>query len=128
MFRPMSIPKSPRIVPGAASPGFVDPMVCRARATALFASQIMATMGPEVMNDTSDGEEGPINVLRVVPSRQILIHLHQANCDQLQSSAFQPGDDLADEAPLYSVRLDGDESPFHWFAYSCQLMNSGSRD
>ena len=58
MLRPMSTPKSPRIVPGDASPGLVAPIVCRASATASLASQIIATMGPEVMKDTRDGKKG----------------------------------------------------------------------
>jgi len=46
-------PKSPRIVPGAASNDFVDPIIVRTVLIALFPSRIEATTVPDDMNDTS---------------------------------------------------------------------------
>src|SRR5215203_6518836 len=48
-FRPVINPRSPRIVPGAASTGFVFPMVDRVTATAFGPSSTITTTGPEVM-------------------------------------------------------------------------------
>ena len=48
-LRPISRPKSPRIVPGAASRGFVLPTVLRTDSTALVPSKTAAMIGDEVM-------------------------------------------------------------------------------
>ena len=46
MLKPMSIPKSPRMVPGLASRPLVDPMRVRATAIASFPDHAMHTTGP----------------------------------------------------------------------------------
>ena len=46
-------PKSPRIVPAAASNELVDPIIIRTVLIALFPSRIQATTVPEEINDTS---------------------------------------------------------------------------
>ena len=48
-LRPTSTARSPRIVPGADSNGFVAPIINRALFTAPGPSQIIATTGPEQM-------------------------------------------------------------------------------
>ena len=52
-LRSMSVPKSPRTVPGAASFEFVGPMRSRHRPIAPSASNTSATHGPDVMKSTS---------------------------------------------------------------------------
>ena len=52
------LPKSPRIVPGAASEGFVVPIIFLVVATTLSPSMTAATTLPEVMNDTSSSKKG----------------------------------------------------------------------
>src|ERR1700722_20043417 len=58
MFWPISMAKSPRIEPGAASSGLVAPIVCRAALTASRPSSTIATIGPEVMNATNSPKNG----------------------------------------------------------------------
>ena len=55
MFKPISSAKSPRIVPGALSSGFVAPIMVRTVDTAAGPSITIAITGPEVMNSTSSG-------------------------------------------------------------------------
>ena len=50
--------KSPRIVPGAESSGFVLPIMSRTVCTAPSASRASATIGPEVMKSTSSPKNG----------------------------------------------------------------------
>ena len=58
MLAPISIAKSPRIEPGAASSGLVAPISCRAALTASVPSSTIATIGPEVMKSTSSPKNG----------------------------------------------------------------------
>ena len=58
MFWPISIAKSPRIEPGAASSGLVAPITWRAALTASAPSSTIATIGPEVMKSTSSPKNG----------------------------------------------------------------------
>src|SRR5690606_3935133 len=51
-------PKSPRIVPGAASSGLVAPMMARATPMAPSPDHCMATTGPEVMKASNSGKNG----------------------------------------------------------------------
>ena len=55
---PISIAKSPRIEPGAASSGLVAPITWRAASTASSPSSTIATSGPRVMNSTSSPKNG----------------------------------------------------------------------
>ena len=55
---PISIAKSPRIEPGAASSGSVAPITWRAAFTASAPSSTIATIGAEVMNSTSSPKNG----------------------------------------------------------------------
>ena len=49
------MPKSPRIVPGAACRPLVGPIIVRITVTASGPSTTNATTGPAVMNDSSSG-------------------------------------------------------------------------
>jgi hypothetical protein len=51
-------PKSPRMVPGAASNDFVDPIIVLTVFIALFPPRIQATTVPDDMNDTSSLKNG----------------------------------------------------------------------
>ncbi len=58
MFSLSTSAKSPRIVPGAESSGFVAPIIVRTVAIALGPSSASATSGPEVMKSTSSPKNG----------------------------------------------------------------------
>lgn len=52
-FRPISIARSPLIVPGSESTGLVEPIELRTNEIALLPSTAMQTNGPEVIKETS---------------------------------------------------------------------------
>ena len=54
----MESARSPRIVPGAESAGFVEPIVERTTAIAPSPSSTSASVGAEVMNSTSSPKNG----------------------------------------------------------------------
>ena len=54
----MSTAKSPRMVPGAESDGFVAPIIFLPVVTTFLPSQIMATTGPEMMYSTNPLKNG----------------------------------------------------------------------
>ena len=56
MFTPVTIPKSPRMVPGADYWGLVFPMRFLQTWTALSPSQTIARTGPDVMYEMSEGK------------------------------------------------------------------------
>src|SRR4051812_36436585 len=58
MFSLSTSAKSPRMVPGAESSGFVAPIIVRTVAIASCPSRARATSGPEVMNATSSPKNG----------------------------------------------------------------------
>ena len=55
MLRPVSMQKSPRIVPGAESSGLVAPSMVRPVFTTLFPCQTMQTTGPDNMSVDLEG-------------------------------------------------------------------------
>jgi len=57
-FSSMVVAKSPRMVPGRASLGWVAPIILRTSATTPGPSRTMATTGPEVMKRTRPGKKG----------------------------------------------------------------------
>ena len=101
------------MVPGAAPAGLVGPMVLRTISTALFASQAIATAGPEVMKFTKAWEEGPVHVFPVVTMGQALIHLQELHAHQLEAPPFEPANYFSDQAPLHAVRFYQYQSLFH---------------
>ena len=105
----MSMPRSPRTVPGAAAAGFVAPIVCRTSSTLFGPRTASATTGLEVMNCHQSGEERPLHVGLVVPVGQRLVDLHQLHAHQLQPAPLQPRNDLSGQSPLQPVRLDEDQ-------------------
>lgn len=54
----MSIAKSPRMVPGADSAGFVAPIIFLPVVTTFLPSQTIATTGPEIMYSTNPLKKG----------------------------------------------------------------------
>ena len=52
-------------------------------------------------------------MLGVVPPRQLLVHLHNADGRQLEPPPFQTGYHRPNQPALHAVRFDCHESPFH---------------
>ncbi len=108
------VPRSPRIVPGGASAGFVGPIRVRTiDQTPGGPPTTITTAGERVMNSTSSPKNGFSDVLRVVRPRRLLVDLAQLARDQLEAFAFQPSDDLSDKAALDGIGLTDDEGPIH---------------
>lgn len=47
-------------------------------------------------------------------------HRHQLHADEFEAFRLKPLDDLADEAPLHTVGLDGDEGAFFLASHSSE--------
>ena len=58
MFSESSSARSPRIVPGAESSGFVAPIIARTTEIADSPSTASASTGPDVMKETSPAKNG----------------------------------------------------------------------
>ncbi len=58
MLSVIPLPKSPRIVPGAASEGFVVPIIFLVVATTLSPSMTAATSLPDLMKETISSKKG----------------------------------------------------------------------
>ena len=112
MFSESSSAKSPRIVPGAESSGFVAPIIVRTTEIADSPLTASASTGPEVMKSTSPLKNGFPGVLGVVLAGHRLRDLEQPRTAQLEAAAIEAGDDLAGEASLHAVGLDEDERRF----------------
>ena len=98
-FSPISKARSPRIVPGAASLGFVAPMRVR---TTLYVSP-----GPSLT------EERLVRVLAVVGLGDLASDGPQLGGHDRETLALKASDDLSGETALYAVRLHDDKGPIH---------------
>jgi hypothetical protein len=58
MLRPVSMPKSPLMVPGGEARGLVVPIMVRPYLTTSLPSHTMATTGPDDKNVTNCGKVG----------------------------------------------------------------------
>ena len=105
--------KSPRIVPGAASAGFVAPIVVRIVAIAPSPSTTSAQVGAEVMKSTSSPKNGFSRVLGVVLLAELLGDAEQLAADDGEAAALDAGEDLAGERALGRVGLDQDQGALH---------------
>ena len=109
MFSESSSAKSPRIVPGAESSGFVAPIIVRTTEIADSPLTASASTGPELMKSTRLGEEGLALVLGVVLARHRLRDAEQPGASQLEAAPLEARDDLAGEPAAHAVGLDEDE-------------------
>ena len=93
------MPRSPLIVPGAASRGFVEPI--NVRTTFHVSSGPSTTMGTDAL------------MLRVVTGRGRLVDGAQLQGNELEPLALDPQEDLTDQSPFDCVRLGDHQSPIH---------------
>ena len=106
MFSESSSAKSPRIVPGAESSGFVVPIMVRTTEIADSPLTASARTGPELMKSTSPLEEGLPGVLRIVLAAHRLRNLEQPRTLELEPASLESREDLAGKASLHTVGLD----------------------
>ncbi len=100
------------MVPGAAfSTGSVPPAIWRNAAMARGPSRMAATTGPEVMNSSSDAEEGLALVFGVVLAGEIVVDVLELEGRDAQAFAFDPAENLSDQLALNAVGLDQRKGP-----------------
>lgn len=103
MLYPMSMPKSPRIVPGSASRPLVAPISLRATEIASFPCHAMQTTGPEVTNLMSPGKKRSLLVNIVMRSGDFFGRNHRFHTDKFQSFSFKSSKYFSDKSSLYAV-------------------------
>lgn len=105
-FFAVSSAKSPRIVPGADSCGFVAPTIERTTAMAFGPSRTIATTGPDEMNSTRPFEEGALCMHGVVGLSELRAHRGDLQGDNLEATLFESRDHSTSKLALYAVWLD----------------------
>ena len=113
-FSFMSIARSPRMVPGAASLGLVAPI--RFRTTFQVSSGPSTTStseGPRVMKATGFVEGLSHRARRSGARRSRSSMVRSSAADDTQLLALEAADDLADESPLDAVGFHDDQGSIH---------------
>ena len=113
-FSVNSVPRSPRIVPGAASRGLVAPIIVR--------TTFHVSSGPSSTKHQRGAAADELHqlvverlalVLLVVPAGGLGVDGAQLGGDEGEALALEPADDLADEAAFDGVGLADDEGAIH---------------
>ena len=112
MFSERSVAKSPRIVPGAESAGFVAPIIPADAEDRVLTADGEREHGAGRDERDELAEERLSLVLGVVLLRERAGDLEQAGAAQLVAATLEAGDDLAAECATDAVRLDENECGF----------------